>query len=289
LLLGSILTAAISVLTSCSLVEPPGTQAAPSTGVRVVVSFYPLQFVTERVGADDVTVVNLTPPGASSHDLELRPSQIIDITEADLVVYQSGFQPATDEAIAQNRPEHVVDAAQRAEIADRDPHFWLDPTRLSAVVTHVAEALSDIDPDNAADYTARANTLRDDLTELDRSYQRALAACSGAALVTSHTAFGYLADRYHLRQIGIRGIDPETEPSPARIREVSEIITDNNVSTIYFEVLTSPKVTATLAADLNVTTAVLDPIENQTTPDNDYLDVMKANQKVLQTGLTCRS
>ena len=108
-------------------------------------------------------------------------------------------------------------------------------------------------------------------------------------MVVSHTAFGYLADRYGLQQAGIRGVDPEVEPSPARLREISELITTTDVTTIYFEVLTSPQVTRALADDLGIKTAVLDPIENQTSAGVDYLDVMNSNRHALATGLTCTS
>lgn len=255
--------------------------------VQVVVSFYPLQFVAEQVGGDDVAVTNLTPPGAGSHDLELRPSQIIDIWRADLVVYQSGFQPATDDAVRQNPPRHAVDATQRADLVDGDPHFWLDPTRLAAVATQVGEGLAAVDPDHAEEYVRRAEALTRQLGQLDTDYRRALERCRGATLVTSHTAFGYLAERYGLRQVGLRGVDPEVEPSPARLRDLSELIRATGVRTIYFEVLTGPEVTRALADDLDLDTAVLDPIENQTTPGQDYLDAMTTNRQALTDGLVC--
>ncbi|MDR1151578.1 MAG: metal ABC transporter substrate-binding protein, partial [Bifidobacteriaceae bacterium] len=80
-------------------------------GPSVLASFYPLQFLAERIAGPDATVTSLTPPGAEPHDLELSPSQVAQIGQADLVIYIAGFQPAVDEAIAARAPAHVIDAA----------------------------------------------------------------------------------------------------------------------------------------------------------------------------------
>lgn len=303
-------------LTGCGSSDGPST--ADDGKLQVLASFYPLQFITQEIGGDLLDVTSLTPTGAEPHDLELSPAAARSVGEADLVVYLSDFQPAVDDAIAQREPAHVVDAADSANLEahelqgtegtgehaedDRggehsaddghdhgtlDPHFWLDPQRLSAVSEDVVAELSAIDPDNAATYAQRGKELAASLTELDTAFTDGLAQCDSQLLVTSHEAFGYLAERYGLEQVGISGIDPEAEPSPARIKEVSAIIKDRGVTTIYFETLVSPKVTETLASDLGITSAVLDPIESLSDPHGDYRSVMMSNLEALQAGLGC--
>ncbi|TGJ98063.1 zinc ABC transporter substrate-binding protein [Actinotalea fermentans ATCC 43279 = JCM 9966 = DSM 3133] len=299
------------------------TAGGDATGdTQVLASFYPLQFVAERVGGDRVSVSNLTPPAAEPHDLELSPAQARSIGTADLVVYQSGFQAAVDEAVEARDPAHLVDATQAAGLEEHpgesttagsgdaedehathddhaddghdhssegglDPHFWLDPARLVPVAEQVAAELTAVDPDGADEYAANLDALTADLTALDAEYEAGLASCASPYLVTSHEAFGYLAERYGLEQVGITGIDPEAEPSPARLREVADIIRDHGVTTIFFETLTSPKVTQTLAQDVGVQAAVLDPLEGLSTDGTDYLGVMQTNLEALRTGLTC--
>lgn len=268
----------------------------------VVAAFYPLQFVAERIGGEHVAVSSLTPPGGESHDLELSPRLVAGLGDADLVVYLSGFQAATDEAVTSTAPEHVVDAAEAAalEVApdgaapastgsgDLDPHFWLDPTRLAAVGHQVADALAEVDPEHAAEFAAAADELTADLDALDTELADGLDACRGATLVASHEAFGYLAQRYDLHQVGISGIDPEVEPSPARLRDVAATVEAEGVRTLFFEVLASPKVTQTLADELGVGTAVLDPLEGLAEEDDrDYLDIMRDNLDALTAGLVC--
>lgn len=273
--------------------------------VDVLASFYPLQFVAEQVGGDRVSVDTLTPPGAEPHDVELSPAQVSRIDGADLVVYLSGFQAAVDDAVAQTSPAHVVDAASEATLrpeehedeseeeheehahGDTDPHFWLDPSRMPSVVDDVAAALTEIDPDGADTFAANAAALSQRFEDLDAAYASGLAQCDSRTFVTSHEAFGYLADRYDLHQVGISGIDPEAEPSPARLAQVSTIVRDEVVTTIFFETLVSPKVAETLADDLGVDTAVLDPIEGLADPDSDYFSIAEANLDALRMALSC--
>ncbi|MFF3063178.1 metal ABC transporter substrate-binding protein [Oerskovia sp. NPDC057915] len=327
----SVALAATLTLAACGSGGATGGGTGGAEGangsVDVLASFYPLQFVAERVGGDRVSVSNLTPPAAEPHDLELSPAQARSIGTADLVVYQSGFQAAVDEAVEARNPTHLVDATEAAGLEEHpgestaaestpaedehathddhaddshaddghdhssegglDPHFWLDPVRLVPVAEQVAAELTTVDPDGADEYAANLEALTADLTALDTEYETGLASCATPYLVTSHEAFGYLAERYGLEQVGITGIDPEAEPSPARLREVADIIRDHGVTTIFFETLTSPKVTQTLAQDVGVQAAVLDPLEGLSKDGTDYLGVMRTNLEALRTGLTC--
>ncbi|HRA51632.1 metal ABC transporter substrate-binding protein, partial [Actinotalea sp.] len=95
-----------------------GAGGAEDDRLAVLASFYPLQYVVEHVGGDLVAVSSLTPPGAEPHDVELSPSQVRAVGEADVVVYLSGFQAAVDDAVAARTPEHLVDAARTTAVAE---------------------------------------------------------------------------------------------------------------------------------------------------------------------------
>lgn len=168
-----------------------------------------------------------------------------------------------------------------------DPHFWLDPTLLGAVAADVADALSAADPEHAERYADRARALAASMGDLDQELADGLATCERDVIVVSHAAFGYLAERYGLHQVGISGLDPEAEPSPARLRQIREVVAENDVTTVFTEVLISPKVANTLAADLGVTTAVLDPVESRADPATDYRGVMENNLAALREALGC--
>ncbi|MEU8155544.1 metal ABC transporter substrate-binding protein [Micromonospora sp. NPDC048986] len=285
-----------------------GAAGADPQRVDVVAAFYPLQFLAERIGGDAVRVTNLAKPGAEPHDLELNPSQVGEVSDAELIVYLKGFQPAVDDAVAQNGGDRAFDVTSVQPLLDasagghdhegeeghaeesggKDPHVWLDPNRLAGIGDQLAQRLGTADPDHAADYTARAAALRADLTTLDGEFKHGLATCQRREIVTSHAAFGYLADRYQLDQVGITGLSPDVEPSPQRLAHVIEEAKEHQATTIFFETLVSPKVAETIAGQVGAKTAVLDPIEGLAAGSNgDYLSVMRTNLRTLQSALSC--
>jgi zinc transport system substrate-binding protein len=171
-----------------------------------------------------------------------------------------------------------------------DPHVWLDPANLATIGTAVAERLSAVDPDRAADYTANAQALERELTTLGRDFSAGLASCERTEFITSHAAFGYLAERYRLTQISIGGLSPDAEPSPARIAEVQTEAKEHGITTIFYETLVSPDVATSIAGDLGLKTDVLDPVEGITAESRgtDYLSVMRSNLAALRTANGCR-
>ncbi len=290
---------------SSSGVTPGSGPFADGGGpLQVVASFYPLQYAAERVGGDGVEVANLTRPGVEPHDLELNPQAVAAVADADLVVYLGGFQPAVDDAVATEAGQRAFDVSSAARldltrIDDHDedpgggpvtdPHFWLDPTRLADVGDALAEQLAAATPDLADTFEANAAALRRDLEALDAELAAGLASCASTDLVTSHEAFGYLAQRYGMSQVGITGLSPEAEPDAATLAEVADFVTEHEVATIYYETLVSPEVAETVAAETGARTAVLDPIEGigDESAAQDYLGVMRANLAALQSGQPC--
>ena len=307
---------AVALLSGCG-----GLTGASETKEReVVASFYPLAWVTERVAGDDWTVTNLTTPGGEPHDLELSIGATADLTEAALVVYLDGFQPAVDDAVETNVAGATLDAADAVELrpvaelgdeehaggggndhgdedhtegdghdhGDLDPHFWLDPLLMADLTDAVADELADLDPDNAATFRANADDLVADLEQLDASYAEGLADCMRDLVVVSHEAFSYLA-RYGLHFEPIAGLSPDAEPTPAALAVLADLIEEEGVTTVFSERLASPALAETLASDLGVETGVLDPVEGLTdeTADQDYLSLMQGNLSALEEANDC--
>ncbi|MFG2328529.1 metal ABC transporter solute-binding protein, Zn/Mn family [Streptomyces sp. NPDC048604] len=324
-------------LTACG-----GTSDAADKGsdgkLDVVASFYPMQFLAERIGGGHVSVQSLTKPGVEPHDLELKPRQIGELSDADVVLFLKGVQPAVDEAIAQAGVKHSVDAASLTKLEDHgtsvghdhggehegesaghegesaeehaeheggkeghadehgdghgseaggDPHIWLDPVKYAEVAQGVGAVLKKADPDNAADYQKNTDALVKQLGELDTAFAQGLKNTTTKTFITTHSAFGYLAERYHLDQEGIKGLDPESEPSPARIKELQDKARKEKATTVFFETLASDRTAKTLAKDTGLKTDVLDPLEGITdrSKGDDYFEVMQANLAALKTAL----
>jgi zinc transport system substrate-binding protein len=310
------LTRLVAAVSAAALVTGCGALADEGAGEarEVVASFYPLAWVTERVGGDDWTVTNLTTPGGEPHDLELGIGATSDVADADLVVYLAGFQPAVDGAVETTAGGATLDAADVVDLqpvsdhsegghseeghadeaeedhghGDEDPHFWLDPLQMASLGDAVADQLAELDPTNADAYRENAEALAGDLARLDQDYTDGLADCRRDLVVVSHDAFSYLT-RYGLHFEPINGLSPDAEPTPATLAELADVIEDEGVTTVFSERLASPAMAETLASDLGVATGVLDPIEGLTdeTADQDYLSLMQSNLRALQGANGC--
>lgn len=293
-----------------------GAEAGSSSGVQsdrlaVLASFYPLEFVVDRVGGNSVAVTNLTPPGAEPHDLELGANDLVEVREADLVVYLRGISAAVDDAVntaAGTRWFDVTALARLEDLGDGhgstgdsghegeaghsdlgvDIHFWLDPLRLADVADGMAQRLAELDPSGADAFRANAAALRADLVALDAEFVSGLATCVRRDLVTSHAAFGYLATRYGMHQESVSGLSPDGEPTAAALARVADFVRDEGVTTIYTETLLSSATARAVASETGARVAVLDPLEGLAEGAvGDYLTVMRANLEVLRAGQGC--
>jgi zinc transport system substrate-binding protein len=310
----SILAAITSVgliMSGCSSTE----SNSDASGIKVVAAMYPLEFVATSIGGDLVSVENFTPPGVEPHDLELTPSQVVALDDADLLLYISGFQPALEEAAQQSAPansldllsvnglkllkvtedghnhgaeeDHADEAGHSDEELISDPHVWLDPARLVVVAKAVALKFSEVSPENSSIFETNLAKFVAELETLDQKFLTGLASCERDLIVTSHAAFGYLADAYSLTQEAIAGLSPESEPTPKRLNEIGKEAKADGTTTIFFETLASPKVAQTLADDLNIKAAVLDPIEG-ISEGQTYFSIMESNLEALRKALNCK-
>lgn len=280
----------------------------------VVASFYPAQFLAQRIGGDAVSVETLTSPGTEAHDLELTAKQVVAVNEADVLVYLTHFQEAVDHAVddADRDAATTVDMASGVEeLTDEeghdhdhehgeeghdhdhggiDPHVWLDPANMVTAAEGVRDALIEADPDNAATFEANADELITELEALDTDFTQGLASCERTEFVTSHAAFGHLAHAYDLTQVPISGLDPQSEPTTAALAEITEQVREHGLTTVFTERLASSALAETVARETGAATAVLDPIEglSDETSDEDYVSLMRQNLDALTKANGCR-
>jgi len=305
------LIAASLILTACSSTQetatPEETTEVATEKIQIVAGFYPLAFAAEGVAGDLAEVVSLAGPGVEPHDLELTPGDVAKINDADLVVYIPEFIPALDAVVKTLDQSKVINATQgitlisgdshshegeeahseeegHSDESATDPHIWLNPSNMVLIGNSIAKALNALTSDSAIDEN-RSN-FENALTTLASDYTAKLANCSIKALVVSHEAFGYIANAYGFEQVGISGLSPEAEPSPARLAEVAKIAKAENATTIYYESLVDPKVAKTLADELKITAEMLDPLESPPA-SGDYLSVMQQNLDTLVKGQVC--
>ena len=300
------LVAAGLVLTACA--SSPATTAGADGRLSIATSFYPIEFATAQIAGPHATVTSLTKPGAEPHDVELSPRDVADLRKADALIFAKGFQPALDDATALLEPDKLLDVAPAARLtlpgapeghdpaADAhaapgalDPHFWLDPERYADVARTIEARLASDDPAHAADYAANLRSFLTRLDQLDEEYRTGLAHCSIHDIVTSHSAFGYLAQRYGFGHHGITGLSPDVEPSAAALAALTTLVRKDGVTTIYQETLVEPHFAQVVATETGAKIATLDPLEGITSasPGKEYFEVMRANLGALRKGQDC--
>lgn len=273
-----VLLAATVCLVGCSQSDKPDDRASPF----IVASVYPLVWAAEEIGGKvGIRVVNLTRPGAEPHDVELSPRDVEAVRDAALVLYVgAGFQPAVEDAVEGRERRPSLDVLGREE---SDPHVWLDPVRFAEVVEELGAAIGS--PVTARDV---AGAVRD----LDSEYRRGLAQCERRTLVTSHRAFGQLAERYDLTELSLAGRSPEAEPSPRELERLINDVRASGATTVFAEPLVSDRLAETVAREAGIEVAVLDPIEGlsqeRLNAGEDYLTVMRTNLAALRRALACR-
>ncbi|MFE3030567.1 metal ABC transporter substrate-binding protein [Streptomyces canus] len=298
--------AALAALSACST----DSAAAGNTGkFDVVASFYPMAFLAEQIGGDQVSVTSLTEPGQEPHDLEISAKQTAQLQESDAVLYLKNLQPSVDDAVNQSEVKTKIDAsaltrlekhgnevgghaaehdtAHGEETGGSDPHIWLDPVKYAEVANGVGAAFEKADPDHAATYKANTAALVKKLDALNTKFESGLKNTGTKVFITTHAAFGYLAERYGLTEEAINGLDPESEPSADRVKDLERMAKADGVTTVFYETLVSDKTAKTIASDAGLKTDVLDPIEGITAKSRgkDYFSVQEANLKALQGAL----
>ena len=276
--------AAVSLAAAALLVAGCGGSGGSADGSTVVVAaLYPLAFAAEQIAGTAARVESLTPPGVEPHDLELSASDVGRIADADVVLYLGGgFQPAVEDAAGEaGRAVDLLDAVGAKPRGD--PHVWLDPIRYAQIAAEIGRVLG-AEP-AAADFARR-------LEELDAELRAGLADCERDTIVTSHAAFGHLAERYGLRQVAVTGLEPEAEPAPQELERVVDDVRASGATTVFVEPLVSRELAETVARETGANVAVLDPLEGlgeeQLEAGADYFSVMRDNLAALRGALSCR-
>ncbi len=300
-------------------------QAQTNEGrMTVYADTYPTYDFTKKIGGDRISLEIITPPAADPHSYEPTAQQLAGLEKADLFLYVGLEVQPWAEKYAQNaktsgrdnvflvtqnisllkfdedhdhegehhededhdhEEEHHEDEHHEHEHGEYDPHVWMDPMRAKQMADNIRKYLSQKDAANEQYYRENYEALAAQLDALDQEYLTGLANTSKKEIIVSHAAFGYLTNRYGLRQISISGISPEAEPQPARLVELIKYVREHNIRHIFFEVIATPKTAEILAKEAGVETLVLDPIEGAE-EGQDYFSIMRGNLKNLLIALS---
>ncbi|MBC2360867.1 zinc ABC transporter substrate-binding protein [Listeria welshimeri] len=301
----------VAVLTFALVLAGCGASSDKVSGnedkLKIVTTFYPMYDFTKNVAGDKASIEMLIDAGTEPHDYEPSAKDIAKIEAADVFVYNSEDMETWVPSVLKSLDSKkltVINASKGIQLVEgteeeghdhdheeahhheHDPHVWLSPVLAQQEVANIQNGLTKADKTNADTYEKNAANYNDKLKALDGKFKTAFEGAKKRDFVTQHAAFQYLAKEYNLQQVAIAGLSPDQEPSPARLAELQKYVKDNNISTIYFEEVASPKVAETLANETGAKLEVLSPIEGITDKEQkkgmDYIAYMEQNLKALQ-------
>lgn len=278
--------------------------------LKVYTSFYPMYDFTSKIGGDKISVYNMVPSGTEPHDWEPAASDIVNLENADIFVYNgAGLEHWVDNVLGtlENKSLVVVEASQGIELlgsedhnhdhghdhdhhhGEFDAHVWTDPLNVKIEMENIMNGLIQIDPANKEYYKENYEKYSDELDILHEEFESTISNLTNRDIVVSHMAFSYMSNAYGLNQIAIDGLTPDSEPNPGRMAEIIDFVKENNIKVIFFEELASPKIANTIANETDAIVDVLNPIEGLSDEElqngDDYFSVMRKNLEALSRAL----
>ena len=283
---------------------------AASPKIRVVTTIFPLKEFAQAVCQDKAQVELLLPPGAEVHTWRPRPTDIVRLTKADLLIYiGADLEPWIHDLLKgiKNPKLKILEASSALSLREGkqishppgeehhrlDPHIWLDFQMDQVIIEKIALSLSDIDPENSLFYHKNSNLYKARLQKLDQKFRDTLKDCAQRTFILGgHSAFGYLARRYNLKQIALYGLSPDSKPSPRQLVEIVELAKKHKIKIIYFEKYISHELARVIAQEVGAKTLVLNPAANLSRKELEsgvtFFDIMERNLKNLKNGLLCQ-
>jgi zinc/manganese transport system substrate-binding protein len=284
---------------------PAATTDTPAAQPIIVVTYSVLGSVVRELVGDAAEVVVPMPNGQDPHEWEPSARDIETIMKADLVVQnglglEGGMEKTLEQAQAAGvkfftAAEHITirivgegeglptgdpDQAVGAE----DPHLWLDPLAMQAVVTALAAQLK---TDLGLDVAARATSLSGQLDALNTELAAEVAKLPEAnrKLVTGHESLGYFAQRYGFTLVGaiIPAITSQAEVSAGDLASLKQLIEEQQVRAIFTELGTPPQVAQAIGAETGV--KVVELTTHALPDDGSYFTFMRNLTSVITQGL----
>jgi ABC-type Zn uptake system ZnuABC Zn-binding protein ZnuA len=290
----ALLLALGAVLAACG-----SDRAASDSGAgsfRVVATTTQMADFARNVAGARAGVTQILAPNTDPHEYEVRPGDVKDLAEADLVLRSGGEVDAwLDDALsaAGVDADAVVDVGAAAGLEGDDPHWWQDPVRAETGVAAIRDALVKADPRGAAAYRANAARYLARLKRLDAGVRACMARVPAGRrlLVTSHDALGYYARRYGIRVVGavIPALTTAAQPSAGDVAKLADTIEKTGVRTIFAESSVNPKVEQAIARQTGARIGPplwADSLGPKGSPGATYLGSIASNTDALADGFT---
>ena len=267
------------------------------------------------VGGERVLVESLTPAGKDPHTYQPTPKKVANLSNSKLVfaiglaLEGNNITPLLENSLnpdatflALGTKVNPIEATQHDEHDQHDkdeeheehphgpidPHFWLDPSRVSIAIDEIKVQLSNMDPDSSDYYQKNASIYKGQLSDLDQHMRSVFEKIpkKDRKLVTTHEALGYLEDKYGFDVIGavIPAATTDSGPTAANIAKLIDEIKLTKVNGIFMEKGVEEKITRQIAQDANV--QVITGLQVEYLKDGEsYVEMMMELSELIHNGL----
>ena len=248
-----------------------GEETSSMDQVGVVVSILPLADFVQNIGGDRVKVTVMVPPGAGPHTYEPTPSQLRDVSRADVYVkVGSGVEFELvwmDKLIKTNPSIFIIDCSKGITKIGKDPHIWNSPIIAKKMVENICEGLIKVDSRYKDIYNKNKNRYFGEIDAVDKYIRNRFENFTNKTFLIYHPAFGYFAKEYGLRQIAIE--HKGKTPTPKVIKNCIDLAKQYNLSYIFVAPQFATDNAETIAHEIGGQTVFIDPLPR------DYISNMR--------------
>ena len=300
----------LRVVPACVLLA--GLLAVSAQGadkIRVVTTTTDLKALTEAVGGGLVEVDALARGNQNPHDLEVRPSLMVKVRRADVLVLNGLELDQWADVVVEgaNNPKVIPGAPGRVDASagilvlevpttrvDRsmgdvhpvgNPHYSLDPGLAPAVTANILEGLVRVAPEYRAMFERNRAEFLGRLEPALRGWSATLAPFKGAPVVVYHAQWAYLLARFGLTQVGTVEERPGIPPAPGHVAKLIQLMKDEKVKVIIVEPWSDYKLAERVAQEAGGQVVLLATGVGAVKGAETYLDAVDYNVKTLAKAL----
>lgn len=279
------------------------TLAQAQTKIETVASMSIIGDFVRQIGGERINVTVLVGAGGDTHTFQPAPQDARRIAQAKLVfinglglegwlprLVQSSGSKARIITVSQG-VQAIREAGEgHGHAHDLDPHAWQNVGHAKLYVRNIAKALSDADPDGAANYAARADKYLAELDRLDNDIRTGLAAIpqERRRIITSHDAFGYFAKAYGLSFVAPQGVSTEAEASSRDVARIIRQIKTEKIPAVFLENISDTRLMTQIAHETGAKIGARiysDSLSDSNGPAAVYIDMMRHNLRAFTEAL----
>lgn len=269
----------------------------------VLTTFTVLADMTRQVAGNRVAVASITKPGAEIHGYEPTPSDLKRAAGADLVLYnglnlERWFEQFIDRSGAKSAiltdGIDTIPIAGASEYAGKpNPHAWMSPKNAKVYVENIRKALTKLDPEGEAEYTANAQRYSAEIDKLQQYVDDELSELPGdqRALVSCEGAFSYLTRDFDMGEAFLWPVNAEQEGTPRQIARTVQFVRDRKVPAVFCESTVSNEAQRQVARESGAKfggVLFVDSLSKAGGPVPTYLELLRRDAETIVKGLKGR-